>query len=211
MFTDLGHLIESVQNNYNRICNLWDIKQYNINLKKWQVINIREENEILNSILKYRALINDEMINILFSLNDINYTNSSVTSRVKAQNSIEFKIENYIEYHEGGKIPIKKCINDLFGIRIVIESQFSYDDVKKYMEINFPGYKCIDSSKNSYIATHIYFEKGNYYFPWELQVWMKAHEADNYNSHKIYKQAYTKWESGNEGGVEDGETFYNPE
>lgn len=95
------------------------------------------------------------------------------------------------------------------GIRIVIDAQFSYFDVKRYMENNFPKYKCIDSAKDAYIATHIYFEKGNYYFPWELQVWMKNHEMDNYNSHKIYKQDYTKWESGSEGGVEDGKTFYN--
>lgn len=70
------------------------------------------------------------------------------------------------------------------------------------MDVNFPEYKCIDSSKRSYIDTHIYFEKGNFCFPWELQIWAKKDEKNNFQSHKEYKQEYTKWESENRGGVE---------
>ena len=70
------------------------------------------------------------------------------------------------------------------------------------MDVNFPEYKCIDSSKRSYIATHIYFEKGNFCFLWELQIWAKKDEKNNFQSHKEYKQEYTIWESDNRGGVE---------
>ena len=67
----------------------------------------------------------------------------------------------------------------------------------------FPSYKCIDSSKISYIATHIYFENGNTFFPWELQIWTKKDEKNNFSSHKAYKQDYTRWEmDNNKGGVE---------
>ena len=139
----------------------------------------------------------------MFDLNLIEYKNSSVTSRVKAQNSIEFKLENYVTNHECGNIPLKKCMNDLLGIRIVTDDIFTFDDVKQYMEASFPKNKCINSSKGSYIATHVYFEKGNNFFPWELQIWMKKDEKSNFASHQEYKQAYTKWERENKGGVEN--------
>lgn len=204
MFEDLGKLIVTVQKDYDRICDIWsEIDPLKLNLKKKQVKEARNNAEILGSIWKYRALINDEMIGIVFNLNMIDYKNSSVTSRVKAQNSIEFKLENYVTNHESGNIPLKKCLNDLLGIRIVTDDIFSFDDVNRYMEANFPKNKCINSSKGSYIATHMYFEKGNNFFPWELQIWMKNDEMNNFASHKEYKQDYTKWERDNKGGVEN--------
>lgn len=210
MFEDLGKLIIAIQRNYARICDIWIEKsETQINLKKKLVINAREDSEILNSIWMYRSLVNDELINVMFDLHQIKYSNSSVTSRVKAQNSIEYKLENYFTNHEEGRIPLKKCLNDLLGIRIVIDADFSYQDVKRYMEDNFPDYKCIDSSKLSYIATHMYFEKGNSFFPWELQIWSKKDEKNNFTSHKEYKQDYTKWERENKGGVESDPTFFD--
>lgn len=203
MFEDLGKLIIAIQDNYDRICKIWsETSCFQLNLKKKQVVDCQENSEILDSIWRYRSLVNNELINIMFSLNRIEYEQSSVTSRVKAQNSIEFKIDNYVTNHEAGKIPLKKCMNDLLGIRIIIDDIFSYDDIKKYMETYFPQYKCIDSSKLSYIATHVYFENGNKFFPWELQIWMKKDEENNFSSHKEYKQDYTKWERKNRGGVE---------
>lgn len=202
MFEDLEKLIVAVQTNHDRICKIWSEKSDTIiNLKKKMVINAREDVEIINSIWNYRSLVNDELVNIMFDLSRIEYQNSSVTSRVKAQNSIELKLENYIVNHENGRIPIKKCLNDLLGIRIVINDDFSPEEVKKYMQEIFPKYKCINSSKLSYIATHVYFEKGNFFFPWELQIWTKKDENKNYISHKEYKQGYTKWEKENKGGV----------
>ncbi len=204
MFEDLEKLIIAIQYNYDRICDMWsNTEASRINLKKKQVIDARENSEILDSIWQYRALINAELINVMFDLNFIKYEKSSVTSRVKAQNSIEFKLDNYVTNHESGKIPLKKCLNDLLGIRIVIDDSFSHADVKQYMEEKFPQYKCIDSSKLSYIATHVYFENGNTFFPWELQIWTKKNEKSNLASHREYKQDYTKWERENRGGVEN--------
>lgn len=203
MFEDLGKLMIAIQSNYDRVCNIWrDKSEKSINLKKKLVIDAREDAEILNIIWQYRSLVNDELVDIMFELDTIEYSNSSVTSRVKAQNSIEYKLENYCINHENGRIPLKKCLNDLLGIRIVIDDDFTYQEVKQYMEVNFPDYKCINSSKISYIATHIYFENGNSFFPWELQIWTKRDERNNFASHKEYKQEYTKWERANKGGVE---------
>lgn len=203
MFEDLEELIVAIQRNYDRICDVWSTRiQKPINLKKKLVINAREDAEILNEIWRYRALVNDELVGIMFDLHTIQYAKSSVTSRVKAQNSIEYKIENYFANHEGGQIPLKKCLNDLLGIRIIIDEDFTYQEIKQYMEKKFPGYKCINSSKLSYIATHVYFENGNSFFPWELQIWTKKDEKSNFLSHREYKQDYTKWENENRGGVE---------
>lgn len=202
MFTDLGILIELIQENYNKISLQWEeLHTENVlNLKRKQVKHIREDAEILNEIWNYRTLLNKETLMLTFALYSFEFPNSVVTSRVKAQNSIEYKIENYIRTHEGGNIPIKKCINDLFGIRIVIDEEFSFENVKEYVKNNYPQYKCIDSSKSEYRATHIYFEKNNYSFPWELQVWSSFDEEKNYESHRKYKQEYTNWENNEKGG-----------
>lgn len=204
MFEDLGKLIIAIQRNYDRVCDICSKgNDASLNLKKRLVINAREDANILNKIWQYRSLINDELVSIMFDIHTIEFERSSVTSRVKAQNSIEYKIDNYCNNHENGKIPLKKCMNDLLGIRIIIDDQFSYDDVKTYMKENYSNYKCIDSSKLSYIATHIYFENGNYFFPWELQIWSKNDEKKNFLSHKEYKQDYTRWENESKGGVEN--------
>lgn len=212
MLEDLGKLIQVIQNNYERICSMWDSTNQNaFSLKKELVCDTITNADILNRVFEYRSLINDQLAYIVFDLDKINYVNSSVTSRVKAQNSIEYKLNNYCTNHENGKIPIKKCLNDLLGVRIVINEEFSHQNVKNYMQQNFPSYKCIDSSKLSYVATHIYFESGNFHFPWELQVWTAKNEKGNKNSHRLYKQEYTEWESKIKGGDDDGQAFYNYE
>lgn len=204
MLEDLGKLIIAIQRNYDCVCNIWNKSvEKPINLKKKMVIDARKNVDILNTIWQYRALVNDELSNIMFDLYSLDLNKSSITSRVKAQNSIDFKLENYYSNHENGEIPLKKCMNDLLGIRIIINEDFSYQEVKEYMNEFFPKYKCIDSSKMSYIATHIYFENGNSFFPWELQVWTKKDEKNNFLSHKEYKQDYTRWELENRGGVEN--------
>ena len=73
--------------------------------------------------------------------------------------------------------PINKCFNDLFGVRIIFNYDFSFDDINNVFEKIKSDYdinlKCIDSSKKDYVATHIYFKIDNYNFPWELQIWSK--------------------------------------
>ena len=99
--------------------------------------------------------------------------------------------------HEYGRIPINKCFNDLYGIRIIFEQDIDHNDIKEFIRNKYKGkLKCIDSSKEEgYIATHVYFKKDNYSFLWELQIWDKTHEKSNIALHEQYKQEYTKWES----------------
>lgn len=126
---------------------------------------------------------------------------AKVNIRAKLRNSIEFKIKNYILNHENGEIPINKCLNDLFGIRIICKKEISNAQINELIRNKFPNLKCIDSSKKDYKATHIYFKKDNFSFPWELQIWNEINEKNNIYSHEKYKQDYVRWEKESKGGA----------
>ena len=203
MLEDLDKLIIFINQEYNELYEKW--KQSNlympINQKNILVKNIKEDKNILDSILNYRLFINENHLDFKIALDELNLT-SEVNSRVKAQNSIEYKINNYMsEKHNNGEIPINKCFNDLYGIRIIFNDKITYNEIKEFVENRYDGkLKCIDSSKGEYVATHIYFRKSNFSYQWELQVWDKEHEKTNIISHEKYKQDYTKWEKENKGG-----------
>ena len=104
------------------------------------------------------------------------------------------EVYKYITKNDNGEIPINKCLNDIYGVRIILEENVEYNRIQKFIKDNFLNLKCIDASKEQYKAIHIYFKKDNYSFPWELQIWNKSEEQSNKISHKNYKQEYTKWE-----------------
>ena len=127
---------------------------------------------------------------------------STSTTRVKNINSVETKIDRYYNSPDlNGKSPINKCLNDLLGFRIIIDSDFTHSDIEnfvnnKYNSLQNITLKCTDSSKYGYIASHIYFHKkgDNSVFPWELQIWKESDKINNIKQHKKYKQDYTNWE-----------------
>jgi len=172
------------------------------NLKNALVADIDADGIIYKSIMEYVQLLNEKSADITLPLASV--CSCKVTARVKAQNSIEFKIQNYkTEQHEFGKIPINKCINDLFGIRIFLREPLTFDEVYSFIEDTYPNrYRCIDSSKFDYKAVHLYFKENNQSFPWELQIWNMCDMDSNFSSHKKYKQEYTAWEKeSKEGGI----------
>lgn len=200
MLEDLDTLIsfiilkyEETNNNWNRIC-----KRNNINLKKISVKNIFSREDILQNIFDYREFLSDNALDLTLSFTKLNL-NSNVNTRIKLRNSIEYKLDNYIKNHNNGEGPINKCFNDIFGIRIILENNIEYEKLKEFIDKKYNYLKCIDSSKDEYIATHIYFKRDNYTFPWELQIWEKSNELSNIKSHEKYKQEYVKWEKENKG------------
>lgn len=201
---ELEKLINFIIKKYDEINLEWEKNEnYNqLNMKKIQVADVYIDKEKLNYIFNYRNFINDKFPYIFSELQQIGFL-SNVTSRVKALNSIQYKIENYKLNHEDGKIPLKKCLNDLLGFRIVLLNDIDYNSVKSYIKDIFPSLKCIKSTKKEYDAVHIYFgNENNKKFQWELQLWNKSKEKTNLKSHAEYKQNYTKWESrNNKGGV----------
>lgn len=203
VYEDLKLLIDYIQSVYSEISEIWTKQNYtNINLKKCLVSDIYIDNSIYKNISEYVGFLNEKSTDILLNLTSV--CSSNVTARIKTHNSIEFKIQNYkTEKHEFGKVPINKCFNDLFGIRILLSNPLTFDEIYNFIDKTYCGkYKCIDSSKGDYKATHIYFKKDNKAFPWELQIWNECDRESNFKSHKNYKQDYTTWEKeSREGGI----------
>lgn len=123
VFDELKDLIDYIQTVYTGITNEWlHGESAKINLKKSQVSDIDVDGTIYKSIVEYVQLLNERSAGITLQLSFV--CSCQVTARVKAQNSIEYKIQNYkTDRHEYGKIPINKCVNDLFGVRIILESR----------------------------------------------------------------------------------------
>lgn len=206
VFDDLKTLIDYIQSVYTEVTSEWlRMANTKINLKKSRVADISIGGMIYKSIMEYVQLLNERSAGISLQLSSVR--SCQVTARVKAHNSIEYKIQNYkTDQHEFGKIPINKCVNDLFGDRIFLETPLTFDEIRTFVEDTYQGkYRCIDSSKFDYKAIHLYFRENNQSFPWELQIWDKCDADSNFASHKKYKQEYITWEKeGKEGGIIGG-------
>lgn len=170
-----------------------------INLKNNLVRDIYDKN-LIENIRDYQSFL----VNATIKLNLELEKEYNVFNRVKTPNSIENKIKVYNSpAHEYGKVAICKCLNDLFGARIILDNELSYGEIRDFIknEIdlnkNNIDLKCIDSSKSGYKATHVYFkkDKDNSSFQWELQIWAAKDSNNNILSHEKYKQSYTKWEN----------------
>lgn len=206
VFEELKKLIDYIQSVYTEITEEWiQGTCAKINLKKHQISDVEVNGTIYKNIMSYVQFLNEHNVGITLQLSKV--CSYPVTARVKTQNSIEYKIQSYkTELHEYGKVPIIKCINDLFGIRILLGATLTFEEIHKFIEEFYPAKcKCIDSTKLDYKAVHLYFKKDNQSFPWELQIWNQCDASGNFASHKKYKQGYTDWEKeSKEGGIIDG-------
>lgn len=202
MFKKLESLINFIQKEYIQFNEKWQKSEYyyKFNLKNNLVSDLVNNETMLETIFNYREFINENNIQLVMDFKQFNSELSKVNIRTKTKNSIEFKIKNYNDNHENGKIPIEKCLNDLFGIRIICGQKLNYDELSNFINENYIKLKCINSSKGDYKATHIYFKENNFNFQWELQIWNKEDEINNIISHEKYKQEYVKWEKENKGG-----------
>lgn len=213
IYDDLKRLIDYINSAHQQITRIWNEQTTDrVNLSKCCVSDIALDGTIYKNIADYVKLLNEKSSTILLELSSL--CSCQVTARVKTQNSIELKIQNYnSSTHEYGKVPVNKCINDLFGVRIILSSVLSHDEILNFINETYGGkYKCINSSKLEYKATHIYFKEDNYSFQWELQIWNIKDQESNFESHRKHKQAYTTWEKeSKEGGIINDETLHNNE
>lgn len=196
---ELERLLTLVQEQYDIINEKWisSSNYFPLNMKKNRVEDVYKNDSLLLHIFNYRKFISEQSTDISYNIQKQKFS-CVVNTRVKAQNSIQYKIENYELNHENGKIALNKCLNDIYGIRMIFIEDINYDDIKLFIDKNFPRLKCIKSARGEYEAIHIYFVKDdNMKFQWELQLWDKKHEKSNLESHARYKQGYTKWEQEN--------------
>lgn len=197
MFKTLDQLIDKLLPLYNTINESWGkMDSFNsINLKKKSIADIQKEQKIWNSILQYRKFMAAHQLDVLQEISSLQSDVSRISVRIKQLNSIEYKIYRYNVGELRGKVPINKCLNDLFGMRIIMDDSFTHDDLKEHIEESYPDMKLTDASKKEYVASNLYIKPSNQLFPWELQIWKKEDERNNLESHKLYKQDYTSWEN----------------
>lgn len=177
------------------------------NLRRKQVNHItevtqKEKNFSIDSdFLKLLSTYREEL-NFFAALTDLgeHYNQVELRTRTKESASIVNKLKFYrLGKIEAGKMPINKCLNDLFGFRIYLDS---FDHTKECFQEACKELKnryknridFRDASKGNYKAFHFYLygESWNY-FPWELQIWKNVDRETNDSSHKEHKQQYTKW------------------
>ena len=100
VFDELKALIDYIQSAYSTVTDEWLAdSRGKVNLKKTQVSDIDENGTIYQVITEYVQLLNEKSADITLGLSSV--CSSQVTARVKTQNSIEYKIQNYkTERHE---------------------------------------------------------------------------------------------------------------
>lgn len=206
-YFQIRELIRELCEMHERFSHFWlnDAPETPINLKRKEIRHICEVyNQDSTFMLhnNFYTLFNDYLSRledlIIETDLDFDYSEYDLRMRVKQNESIVNKIRYYRIGKEGnGKYAIKKCLNDLFGIRIHVPG-FQHSDsdfnemcveLKKEYSIKFR-----DSSKQDYKATHVYFEGNkNKFFPWELQIWNPNDVEANIQSHEMHKQEYVSW------------------
>ena len=193
---ELKILILCIEDEFEKISEEWEKSQFyeKLNMDKKLVCDLYNNPTLLSTILRYRSFVLTSSFNPSILFSDL-HLKSSIFSRIKAINSIQYKIENYYLNREDGKIPINKCLNDIVGIRIILNNEISLIAINNWLKSTFKNLKVIEAYRGEYRAIHVYFGKGNnYLFQWELQIWLLKDSNKNLLSHHKYKQSYIKWE-----------------
>lgn len=194
---DLLKLMEFLCKKHKQKSEEWQELNNGINLYdgKQKVCHMFGDVNIMNYIYSYMEFLNN-MNDLQFEMQRLNLT-CKVTSRVKQNNSIQDKFKRYMtDRHQQGEVPLKKCINDIMGFRIVLNEYYSHEKVIDFLSNNVKNIRVVSADKDEYVAVHAYFLTGdNKNFQWELQIWNNKDEKKNLLSHSKYKQDYITWET----------------
>lgn len=207
--TILLQLVERINQDHSDLSAKWlDLLEDDfLNLKRKRIDHIVHENELiidpkfLKTVSHYHTYVNLETISIEY---EYDYYEYDVRTRVKQKDSIVNKMIHYRRKESPtgkGIVPINKCLNDIFGIRIIFDHLNHEDETfQSFIESLCSQYKLrqVKKTEDEYIATHLYFKnEKNHYFPWELQVWSREDAVNNEQSHQKHKskRKYTEWPS----------------
>ena len=202
----IEELVDNIISLYKLVDNTLVIANKAINLNKVEVKMVSLDYDVdfyfsfFDSIAKYRERLKQVLTEDTLSIvNGVKNNNIFVESRIKNINSIFSKIYQYnLIKSEHGAVPLNKCLNDLFGIRIEIPVS-NLKNVKRILEQSNMAKKwnakITNASKKEYNAIHMYIKDSNYTLRWEIQFWLRKHDRGNRDSHAKYKQSYTNWES----------------
>lgn len=198
-----GKLLSTIAEHHSMLSLRWIefCSCHNINLfnqRQRKVYQILEDSTLSEAIIEYQNFLVSEIAstNIAEQLEML----GASSSRIKGRNSIENKIDRYIFVQdEHGHSPINKCLNDIWGIRVITNEEYNLKEIQNVIESKTFSEKlrAISSIKEAgaYKAIHVYFSHGNNTFDCELQIWYKKFVESNELSHRRHKQQYTLWES----------------
>lgn len=111
-----------------------------------------------------------------------------IRSRIKFMPTIQKKLLQFSNRSETeGSFVIKKSLNDLFGIRVILDNINQSYDILEHQLDRYKSQNLISRyyyrNEGDYKGTHCYFQDSNRHFPWELQIWDHKDKIDNVNSH----------------------------
>ena len=90
---------------------------------------------------QYRKFMAAHQLDVLQEISSLQSDVSRISVRIKQLNSIEYKIYRYNVGELRGKVPINKCLNDLFGMRIIMDDFFTHDDLKEHYRRKLSRYE----------------------------------------------------------------------
>lgn len=163
-----------------------NIEKINFNRQKVKDIDI----DTIEYIHEYRKFLSITYPYIIKSLN----TFGIERARVKEILSISQKIKKYNCGQLHGEVIINKCLNDIFGARVVIEDCPSFEIVKKYILENVKlNIKITNANKvEGYRGLHVYIKSATGHFYWEMQIWNRSDYDKNISLHEQYKRGYVE-------------------
>ena len=140
-----------------------------------------DKEELFNELKSYRKFLklNRDSINGVY--------------RIKSLQSIYLKYERYYPDKQ-----VSSCFNDVLGLRVFCEDLVTYKE--DLVKLNDPSLRIVDlingkKSDDGYRALHLYYQKTNYHYPIEIQVWSRRDVAFHNWMHK-YSYKYKSNEIG---------------
>ena len=171
------------------------------NLKTLTITKIVDEtsydNHFFDAVSKYiYTLLLDDLSDSIQS----DCQNIIIRNRVKYEDSAFNKIYHYRFNKTNSAIPLKKCLTDLNGFRLIINAEFEYDELLEKLlnakTLNVKFSRSYVRRDGIYQAIHLnVMNNKNTYFPWEIQIWKSQDEYKNEESHKEHKakRKYIDW------------------
>lgn len=191
MFVEIGDIVDKLLKYYKQVIDEWHTKtDFSYNQSVIKIKKALQDDNVMNDIFHYLIFLNNDANDIIFKA-----SLCVDRARIKNINSLLNKVFYYVlDKKEKGDIQVNKCVNDLFGLRIITKEPINFIEFKEYICNRFPKLKCTEQNKNGYKGIHVYLKEDNFNYLWELQIWYAGDVENNMLAHSIHKQKYTKWE-----------------
>lgn len=185
---DLEIYLRQIEDAYLQLSNeFYSNEKFDIgNLNKLSVSDFQNDTDNLLVLLPaYIDFLNEKStVETLISLLSI----PGFRQRVKVFETAKEKINAYsISEKQRGTLYVGKCVNDLFGMRIILDNL--NENAKEILNfLKNSGIKSIkrpyERNDGAYHAIHFYIRDNNHHFSWEVQLWDTTCFASNVAAHE---------------------------